>query len=108
METAGRRLERLRVDHVGSLVNPPFLIDAFADHQSGRISDADLRRAQDRAITEAIRKQEAIGFPVVSDGEMRRRNFQEAFAKSVSGFDAAPDARFDFSGVSEQPYARAE
>ncbi len=80
-------LHRLRADHNGSLVAPVWLKAAFAHYAEGAISDAALRDTQDRAITDAISKQEAIGLPVVSDGEFRRRNFQESFSAAVSGFD---------------------
>ena len=63
-------LTRLRIDQVGSLVAPP-----------------DLRADPDAAIRAAILRQEAIGLPVVSDGELRRQNFQDSFAATVSGFD---------------------
>jgi len=44
---------------------------------------------------------------VVTDGELRRRNFQESFGASVAGFDvAAVDRAMD--GVSIQPLTRAE
>jgi 5-methyltetrahydropteroyltriglutamate--homocysteine methyltransferase len=83
----GTQLTDLRVDQNGSLVAPPALKEAFERHAGGVASDAELHEAQDRAIRDVIRKQEAVGLPVVTDGEFRRRNFQESFANAVSGFD---------------------
>ena len=83
----GTQLINLRVDQNGSLVAPPTLHEAFERQARGAASDAELQLAQDRAIRDVIRKQEAIGFPVVTDGEFRRRNFQESFSNAVSGFD---------------------
>jgi len=80
-------LRLLRADHNGSLVAPRYLKDAFAAYAEGRIPQEDLRAAQDRAVRHAIAKQEETGMPVVSDGEFRRRNFQESFAAAVTGFD---------------------
>ena len=80
-------LRMLRIDHNGSLIRPLPVLDALDRHAHGRASDAELRAAQDDAIRAVIRKQEEIGLPVVSDGEFRRRNFQESFAKAVSGYD---------------------
>jgi len=34
-----------------------------------------------------IRRQEDVGLPIVTDGEFRRRNFQESFGNAVSGYD---------------------
>ncbi|HEY7242445.1 MAG TPA: hypothetical protein VH678_01005 [Xanthobacteraceae bacterium] len=80
-------LRRLRVDQNGSLVAPQPLRETFARHARAEIDDAELRAAQDRAIVDVVRKQEAIGWPIVTDGELRRRNFQESFSAAVSGFD---------------------
>jgi 5-methyltetrahydropteroyltriglutamate--homocysteine methyltransferase len=85
-------LNEMRVDQVGSLVAPQGLMDVFARHARGGASDADLREAQDAAIRDVIRKQDSIGLPVLTDGEFRRRNFQDSFANAVSGFDVPPDA----------------
>ena len=80
-------IEHLRVDQNGSLVAPKPLHDAFEQHARGDATDAELRAVQDDAIRDVIRKQEAIGLPVVTDGEFRRRNFQDSFGNAVSGFD---------------------
>ena len=83
-------LHTLRVDQNGSLVRPQRLLDVFERHARGEAGDGELKQAQDAAIRAVIRKQEAIGLPVVSDGEFRRRNFQESFSNAVSGYDV-PD-----------------
>jgi 5-methyltetrahydropteroyltriglutamate--homocysteine methyltransferase len=80
-------LKRLRVDQNGSLAAPQSLRQAFERHERGEIVDAELRAAQDQAIVDVVGKQEAIGWPIVTDGEFRRRNFQESFSAAVSGFD---------------------
>ncbi len=80
-------LRNLRADHNGSLVAPGYLKDAFASFATGAIGEDALRETQDNAIRDVIAGQERIGFPIVSDGEFRRRNFQESFSSAVSGFD---------------------
>jgi len=80
-------LRTLRVDHNGSLVAPRWLNEAFVQYARDEIDADALRDAQDRAIREVVAKQKAVGLPVVSDGEFRRRNFQESFSAAVSGFD---------------------
>ncbi|HKT20144.1 MAG TPA: hypothetical protein VJR47_18975 [Stellaceae bacterium] len=85
-------LRTLRVDHNGSLIRPLPLLDAFDRQAHGRANEAELRAAQDEAIRAVIRKQEAIGLPIVSDGEFRRRNFQESFGNAVSGYDVPVQA----------------
>src|SRR4051812_19825179 len=57
----------------------------------GSVSPEELREGQDRAVREVIARQEAIGLPVVNDGEYRRlTGFQDSFAGAVTGFDAIP------------------
>jgi 5-methyltetrahydropteroyltriglutamate--homocysteine methyltransferase len=41
-------------------------------------------------VRHVIAQQEAQGLPVVSDGELRRYNFQDSFGNAVAGYDAAP------------------
>jgi 5-methyltetrahydropteroyltriglutamate--homocysteine methyltransferase len=86
----GIQIANLRVDQNGSLAAPKMLQEAFARHARGEIADAELHQTQDDAIRDVVRKQEAIGWPIVTDGEFRRRNFQESFSGAVSGFDVPP------------------
>src|SRR5262249_22752524 len=72
-------------DHIGSLLRPPELVSGREDAASGRISHARFKVIEDRAVEDAIRLQESVGLPVVTDGEQRRLSFQSEFAESVSG-----------------------
>jgi 5-methyltetrahydropteroyltriglutamate--homocysteine methyltransferase len=102
-------LHCVRVDQVGSLAAPPELRAAIASFDRGQISAAALEGIIDREVRDSIARQEAIGMPVVTDGEYRRRNFQESFAASVSGFDAPQRVTVhDDLSISTQPFARAE
>jgi 5-methyltetrahydropteroyltriglutamate--homocysteine methyltransferase len=56
-------LKHLRVDHVGSLLRPASLIEAFLAFGRREIGLAELESAQDQAIRDVVAKQEAIGFP---------------------------------------------
>ena len=85
-------LNTLRVDQVGSLLRPHALQDVFARHGQGDASNEQLKRAADEAIREVVRRQEAHRLPVVTDGEYRRLNFQDAFANSISGFAATANS----------------
>jgi len=72
-------------DHIGSLLRPPELISAREDAAAGRISRARFKAIEDRAVEDAIRLQERVGLPAITDGEQRRLSFQSQFAESVSG-----------------------
>jgi 5-methyltetrahydropteroyltriglutamate--homocysteine methyltransferase len=84
-----------RADHVGSLLRPPALKQAFRDHAGGRLSHADFVAAQDQAIREVIALQEACGLDVVTDGEFRRGSYWGRFVERTSGFAIKP-ALFKF------------
>jgi 5-methyltetrahydropteroyltriglutamate--homocysteine methyltransferase len=78
--------EIMRVDHVGSLLRPESLKQAFRDHALGTLDAGALRAAQDDAIRAVVARQEALGLPVITDGEFRRLNWQVSFSE-VSGWD---------------------
>lgn len=92
-----RPLDRLRVDHIGSLLRPDTLKAAFRANAVGTLGDAELVRAQDEAIRGVVAKQEAHGLPVVSDGEYRRLNWQVSFSE-VEGWDLSAVSRRAFLG----------
>ena len=82
-------LKTIRTDVVGSLQRPPGLKEARIEFDEGRISAADLRAREDEAVRDAVRLQEAAGVDILTDGEMRRLNFQDSFGEAVEGYDAA-------------------
>ena len=45
---------------------------ALADYDAGKIKHADLEREQDAACLDSIKRSEATGEPIISDGEQRR------------------------------------
>jgi 5-methyltetrahydropteroyltriglutamate--homocysteine methyltransferase len=83
-------LAKIRTDVVGSLLRPAGLKEARARLDDGAIAAEALRRIEDEAVREAVRLQESAGLDVVTDGEMRRLNFQDSFGASVEGYDATP------------------
>lgn len=73
-------------DVVGSLLRPVALRKARDDWVAGRLSQAQFKSIEDRAVDEAISLQEAAGLDVVTDGEMRRLSFQSQMTEAVDGF----------------------
>ncbi len=102
-------LRTLRVDQVGSLVGPASLLEAIKSRRRGETSDEGLRAVRDEAVRHVLRRQEEIGFPILSDGEIRRENFQDSFGSAVSGY-AIPRGTEDFSQqkLNPQAFARSE
>ena len=74
-----------RADHVGSLLRPPELKAAREERRAGRLSDEELRAAEDAAIADAVRLQESIGLRTATDGELRRESWMTDFAYRLAG-----------------------
>jgi 5-methyltetrahydropteroyltriglutamate--homocysteine methyltransferase len=74
-----------RANHVGSLLRPPELIEARARRESGEIGAAELRAVEDRAIRDAVKMQEDVGMPGITDGEFRRRLWNADFLSQFDG-----------------------
>ena len=79
-----------RAEHVGSLLRPPELREARARARAGSLPAAELRQLEDRLIRSAVAKQEAIGLPVVTDGEYRRDFWHLDFLTRLEGVGTAP------------------
>jgi len=103
-------LNTIRVDHIGSLVRPAKLREAFARSDRAQANATELAKAQDDAIREVIQKQEAHGMPIVTDGEFRRHNFQESFSQCVTGFDVPKNISLYYENrdLNKTPLERAE
>jgi 5-methyltetrahydropteroyltriglutamate--homocysteine methyltransferase len=74
-----------RADHIGSLIRPKALREAYKEYAGGRMSDAGFAHAQDDAVKTAVRVQEDAGLDAVTDGEYRRRSWFAGFVDSVEG-----------------------
>ena len=74
-----------RADHVGSLLRPRALKDAYRAHAAGRLDAAGFEGALDAAVREVIGRQEAAGLGAVTDGELRRRSWFAGFVDAVEG-----------------------
>jgi methionine synthase II (cobalamin-independent) len=103
-------LNKMRIDHIGSLVRPANLKDVFARYDRGQAPREELAKAQDDAVRDVIQKQEFHGFPVVTDGEFRRHSFQESFSECVTGFDVPKNVSlyYEKRDLNENPLERAE
>lgn len=80
---------RFRADHIGSFLRPASLLDLRRQHEAGRLDALQLRAAEDQAIRDVVSLQEAVGMPVVTDGELRRRSYHSYFFAHLG--DIVPD-----------------
>ena len=76
-----------RADHIGSLLRPKKLREAFRKHSLGQLQEPQFRAAQDDAIREVLHLQEDCGLEVVTDGEFRRISYWEKFVRLTAGLE---------------------
>jgi methionine synthase II (cobalamin-independent) len=62
-------------ENVGSLPRPAKLQAAIKDYDAGKITQQQLTLEQDAACLDSIKRMEATGAPIVSDGEQRASSF---------------------------------
>lgn len=60
---------------VGSLPRSMKLQEAYAKYDAGNITFEDLSREQDAAVLDSLKRGEASGAPIISDGEQRASSF---------------------------------
>lgn len=75
-----------RAEVIGSMLRPPWLVQARSDLRAGRMELQEYKAVEDRAVDEALRLQEDAGVDVVTDGEMRRDIFFDLFVNGMDGF----------------------
>ena len=90
-----RTIPPFRADHVGSLLRPKTINDAFKNYKAGSITRDEVIAIEDAAIREVIKLQQDVGLQVVTDGEFRRASYWSTFVERVDGLDIS-DSRFTF------------
>ena len=83
---AGNGRPPFRADHIGSLLRPAELRQAFKDRNAKRIDDEYFTQIQDRCIRYVVALEEAAGLQVVTDGEFRRGSYWGRFVERIEGF----------------------
>jgi 5-methyltetrahydropteroyltriglutamate--homocysteine methyltransferase len=88
---APRTSPPFRADHVGSLLRPPELLAARAEHATGRLPADRLRAVEDDAVRAAIALQEEVGLRAVTDGELRRASWHMDFIYALGGIERSDE-----------------
>src|SRR5262245_60351215 len=92
-----------RAEVIGSLLRPRALKDAVAKQQAGLLSPPETEAVLDGEVARVIARQEAIGFRVVTDGELARTSWFGFFFEAMEGFRLAP-SQFKFSDASGRAF----
>jgi 5-methyltetrahydropteroyltriglutamate--homocysteine methyltransferase len=74
-----------RAEHIGSLLRPRELKEAFS--RRAEIGEAKYREILERCILDAIRMQEDAGLQSISDGEFRRVAWSMGLVSALEGFE---------------------
>ncbi|MCZ6863801.1 MAG: 5-methyltetrahydropteroyltriglutamate--homocysteine S-methyltransferase [Alphaproteobacteria bacterium] len=109
MNASTSKLPPFRAEHVGSLLRPRRLKDAFKAAHAGDIGAGELEDTLADCIREAIALQEDCGMQAITDGEFRRGSWFLGFVEAVGGLTTRP-SKFAFSGQHsawECPFAEA-
>src|ERR1700735_4534139 len=89
-----------RADVVGSLLRTAPLKEARAKREKGQITAAQLSEVEDREIEKIIKKQEAAGLKLATDGEFRRSWWHFDFYGMLDGVEIREiDHGIQFQGV---------
>ena len=92
-------------DQVGSLLRPQELHEARAAAKAGKLPAVELKKVEDRCIARAVKKQEAIGLPAVTDGEFRRDFWHLDFLKQLDGVELVRPVGLTFNAEDVPPMA---
>lgn len=74
-----------RYDIIGSFLRPAELKEAREEFKEGKISQADLTKAEDKWIKDLVDKEKAVGLHAVTDGEFRRSWWHLDFLWGLKG-----------------------
>jgi 5-methyltetrahydropteroyltriglutamate--homocysteine methyltransferase len=89
-----------RADHVGSFLRTPAIKQARGEHEKGEIPADRLEAIENAEIAKIIRKQEACGLQLATDGEFRRSWWHFDFLCGLDGVTMKQiDHGIQFAGV---------
>jgi 5-methyltetrahydropteroyltriglutamate--homocysteine methyltransferase len=74
-----------KYDIVGSFLRPDYLKQSREEYANRKITAEELKKVEDKAITELITKQKAVGLQVITDGEFRRSSWHLDFMWAFNG-----------------------
>ena len=79
----------IATEPIGSIPRPDYLLDGMARAAAGELDPAGLNALATRALTETIERLEALGSPVVTDGEQTKPSFATYPLQGIAAL--APD-----------------
>src|ERR1700748_1848805 len=80
---AQRTKPPFRADHVGSLLRPPELIEAWKRFPAKQIDAAELKRVEHDDVRGVVKLQEELGLQLATDGEYQRSSWHRDFLQQI-------------------------
>ena len=92
MDFNPRAATGIPTEPVGSIPRPLKLQQAFAAYDAKKITKTQLEEEQNAAVADTIKRFEATGSPIITDGEQRVSSFATyPIADTLSGTGLAPN-----------------
>ena len=92
MEYNPRTATGIPTEPVGSIPRPLKLQQAYADYDAKKITKDQLEQEQDTAVADTLKRFEATGSPIITDGEQRVSSFATyPIADTLAGTGLAPN-----------------
>jgi len=66
---------KILTEPIGSIPRPKFLVDALQSFSKNELSESELSKLFDEALKDTIKRFEATGSPVITDGEQTKPSF---------------------------------
>lgn len=92
-------------DHIGSLLRPADLQDAQKKAAAKEISAQNLTKAEHKAISDIVARQQEHGVRSICSGEFDRKVYFGGFFENLEGFEEVDDAPWDLYRLSAPPIA---
>ncbi|KAF4556771.1 Cobalamin-independent synthase-like protein [Elsinoe fawcettii] len=91
-------------EHIGSLLRPDDLQIAKQAYKEGKLSEADLTTAEQKAVKYIVSKQQSLGIRPLVSGEYDRAVYFSGFFEKLAGFkEVGEDAPWDIYRLSAPP-----
>jgi len=78
---------RIQTEPIGSIPRPIELIEGMKAHAAGNIKDQELNKLFEAALVDTIKRFEATGSPVITDGEQTKPSFATYPIAGMTGLD---------------------
>jgi 5-methyltetrahydropteroyltriglutamate--homocysteine methyltransferase len=78
---------KIQTEPIGSIPRPTELVLAMKAHAEGQMNDRDLELLYETALSDTIRRFEATGSPVITDGEQTKPSFATYPLAGIKGLD---------------------